>query len=130
MRAIARLKQTYPPAAIKSYVISGASCVQDVFTLVWLMELCGVRVAADDSGDPGVMPVPLFESIEDLRNAPEICRALWTSPDYQPFLDSWGRRQEVMLGYSDSNKDGGMLTSSWEIYKATGHCIWLRSSAA
>jgi phosphoenolpyruvate carboxylase len=118
MRAIARLKQTYPPAAIKNYVISGASCVQDVFTLVWLMELCGVRVAADDSGDPGVIPVPLFESIEDLRNAPEICRTLWTSPDYRPFLDSWRRRQEVMLGYSDSNKDGGMLTSSWEIYKA------------
>jgi phosphoenolpyruvate carboxylase len=117
LRAIARLKRTYPPAAIKSYVISGASCVQDIFTLVWLMELCGVRVAADDSGDPGVMPVPLFESIEDLRNAPEICRTLWTSTDYRPFLDSWKRRQEVMLGYSDSNKDGGMLTSSWEIYK-------------
>jgi phosphoenolpyruvate carboxylase len=118
LRAIARLKQTYPPATIKSYVISGATCVQDVFTLVWLLELCGVHVAADDSSDPGVMPVPLFESIEDLRNAPEICRTLWTSPDYRPFLDSWGRRQEVMLGYSDSNKDGGMLTSSWEIYKA------------
>src|SRR6185369_7309297 len=67
---------------------------------------------------PGVMPVPLFESIEDLRQAPEICRTLWTSPAYAPFLDSWGRRQEVMLGYSDSNKDGGMLTSSWEIHKA------------
>jgi len=118
LRAIARLKKTYPPAAIKSYIISGASCVQDVFTLVWLMELCGVPVAADNSGDPGVMPVPLFEFIEDLRRAPEICRTLWTSSDYRPFLDSWGRRQEVMLGYSDSNKDGGMLTSSWEIYKA------------
>lgn len=118
LRDLAQLKQTYPPAAIKSYVISGASRAQDVFTLVWLMELCGVRVAADDKGDPGVMPVPLFEFIEDLRNAPEICRTLWTSPDYQPFLESWGRRQEVMLGYSDSNKDGGMLTSSWELYKA------------
>jgi phosphoenolpyruvate carboxylase len=64
------------------------------------------------------MPVPLFESIEDLRNAPAICRTLWTSESYAPYLDSWGRWQEVMLGYSDSNKDGGMLTSSWEIYKA------------
>jgi len=43
---------------------------------------------------------------------------LWSSPDYQRLLDSWFRRQEVMLGYSDSNKDGGMLTSGWEIYKA------------
>lgn len=118
LRAIAELKRHYPAESIKTYVISGASCVQDNLTLVWLMELCGVRVSADDNGDPGVMPVPLFESIEDLRNAPDICRTLWTSPEYLPFLDSWGRRQEVMLGYSDSNKDGGMLTSSWELHKA------------
>src|SRR6185369_2063524 len=118
LRAIARLKRSYPPEAIRSYVISGAGAVQDILSLVWLMELCGVQVGASDSGDPGVMPVPLFESIEDLRRAPEICRTLWTSPAYAPFLDSWERRQEVMLGYSDSNKDGGMLTSSWEIYKA------------
>ena len=118
LRAIATLKQRYPAEAIRSYVISGASRAQDPLSLVWLMELCGVRVAADGSGDPGLMPVPLFESIEDLRHAPEICRTLWSLPNYAPYLDSWGRRQEVMLGYSDSNKDGGMLTSSWEIYKA------------
>jgi phosphoenolpyruvate carboxylase len=118
LRAIAILKRSYPPTAIRSYIISGAASVQDSLSLIWLMELCGVRVAAGDSSDPGVMPVPLFESIDDLRNAPQICRTLWSSPDYRPFLDSWGRRQEVMLGYSDSNKDGGMLTSTWEIYKA------------
>ncbi|MBK5275425.1 MAG: phosphoenolpyruvate carboxylase [Desulfuromonadales bacterium] len=117
LRGIAELKRRFPPQAIRSYVISGASCVQDSLSLVWLLELCGVRVAADTSGDPGLMPVPLFESIEDLRQAPRICRTLWSSTGYQPFLDSWGRRQEVMLGYSDSNKDGGMLTSGWEIYK-------------
>jgi len=119
LRALTRLKQTYPPAAIRSYVISGAASVQDVLSLVWLMELCGVAVAGKpENGDPGLMPVPLFESIEDLRNAPGICRILWTNKSYAPYLDSWGRWQEVMLGYSDSNKDGGMLTSSWEIYKA------------
>ena len=117
LRAIAELKRQYPAEAIQSYVISGASGVQDTLSLIWLMELCGVRVAASANGDPGLMPVPLFESIEDLRHAPDICRTLWTSPEYAPFLDSWGRRQEVMLGYSDSNKDGGMLTSSWEIHK-------------
>src|SRR5262249_15889313 len=62
--------------------------------------------------------VPLFESIEDLRRCSEICSQLWTAAEYQRLLNSWERRQEVMLGYSDSNKDGGMLTSSWEIYKA------------
>jgi phosphoenolpyruvate carboxylase len=119
LRTVAELKRRYPPVAIQSYVISGAGSVQDVLSLVWLMELGGIRVAASaESSDPGVMPVPLFESIEDLRRAPEVCRTLWTSPAYGAYLDSWGRRQEVMLGYSDSNKDGGMLTSSWEIYRA------------
>ncbi len=119
LRTIARLKRDYPPEAICSYVISGASCARDVLTLVWLMEQCGISVVArDDLGDPGIMPVPLFESIEDLRNAPAICRTLWTASGFAPYLDSWKRRQEVMIGYSDSNKDGGMLTSSWEIYKA------------
>ena len=73
---------------------------------------------AEQPADPGLQPVPLFESIEDLQHAPAICRELWSSAEYQPLLESWGRRQEVMLGYSDSNKDGGMITSTWEIWKA------------
>ncbi|HEX8352530.1 MAG TPA: phosphoenolpyruvate carboxylase [Pyrinomonadaceae bacterium] len=119
LRAVAELKREFPPESIRTHVISGARGVADVLRLVWLAEGCGVRVAADpERGDPGLMPVPLFESIEDLRNCPAACRALWTSKGYAPYLDSWGRRQEVMLGYSDSNKDGGMLTSTWEIFKA------------
>ncbi len=119
LRAVAELKRAYPPQSIKSHVISGAERVEDVLSLVWLCEANGVSVAASNDGsDPGLMPVPLFESIEDLRNSPEICRTLWTAAAYQPLLESWQRKQEIMLGYSDSNKDGGMLTSTWEIYKA------------
>ena len=119
LRALAELKRTYPAQAIRSYVISGTRSAKDVLSCIWLMKLCGVRVAAADAAnDPGIMPVPLFESIEDLRNCAEVCRSLWTSSEYAPFLESWGRHQEVMLGYSDSNKDGGMVTSTWEIYKA------------
>jgi phosphoenolpyruvate carboxylase len=119
LRMVGQLKRSFPPQAIRSYVISGARSAGDVRSLIWLAGLTGVAVkAADDRADPGLMPVPLFESIEDLRNCPSICRTLWTSPDYAPLLDSWGRQQEVMLGYSDSNKDGGMLTSTWEIFKA------------
>jgi phosphoenolpyruvate carboxylase len=119
LRMVAELKREFPPQAIRTYVISGASRVEDILAVVWLARLCGVRLEASPDGvDPGLMPVPLFESIEDLRNCPQVCRALWTATDYQTLLDSWGRRQEVMLGYSDSNKDGGMLTSAWEIYKA------------
>ncbi|MEX2111264.1 MAG: phosphoenolpyruvate carboxylase [Gemmatimonadaceae bacterium] len=116
IRGIAELKETYPPESIRSFVISGARSVDDVLTLVHLLDHGGVRVAGR-GGDPGVMPVPLFESIDDLRKAPAACRSLWTSADYAPLLRSWNRRQEVMLGYSDSNKDGGMLTSTWELYK-------------
>ena len=119
LRTVAELKREFTPLAIRNYIISGASRTEDIFSVVWLARLCGVRVEASiDDKDPGLMPVPLFESIEDLRNCPQVCREVWTAPDYQPLLDSWGRQQEVMLGYSDSNKDGGMLTSAWEIYKA------------
>jgi phosphoenolpyruvate carboxylase len=117
LRSIRDLKAHTPPEAIRSYVISGTKSAADIGSLVWLAELCGVKIEAKES-DLGLMPVPLFESIVDLQNCSEICRTLWTHPDYSRLLDSWGRRQEVMLGYSDSNKDGGMLTSTWEIFKA------------
>jgi phosphoenolpyruvate carboxylase len=119
LRMIRELKRAFPPETIRSYVISGAKSATDISVLVWLAQLSGVQAEASAAGrDPGVMPVPLFESIEDLRNCAGICRSLWKHNDYASLLNSWGRRQEVMLGYSDSNKDGGMLTSTWEIFKA------------
>jgi phosphoenolpyruvate carboxylase len=116
-RAIAELKASSTPEAIRHYVISGAASAEDVMNVIWLARLGGVHVEGR-AADPGLMPVPLFESIEDLRNAPAICRELWQSPSYRQLLQSWGNMQEVMLGYSDSNKDGGMLTSTWEIFRA------------
>ncbi|HEY0163416.1 MAG TPA: phosphoenolpyruvate carboxylase [Edaphobacter sp.] len=116
-RAIAELKQQYPAEAIRQYVISGATSAEDILNVLWLARLGGVRVETEGD-DPGLLPVPLFESIEDLQNAPSIMRRLWSSEAFQPLLESWGRRQEIMLGYSDSNKDGGMIASTWEIWKA------------
>jgi phosphoenolpyruvate carboxylase len=116
-RAVAEVKHGCSPEAIRHYVISGASCVEDVLAVVRLARLGGVTVEGGEH-DPGLMPVPLFESIEDLRQAPEICRELWNRADYRKLLASWDNWQEVMLGYSDSNKDGGMLTSTWEIFRA------------
>lgn len=119
LRKVAALKGEFMPESITRYVISGTHGPEDVLLWLRLAERAGVRVAADEAKqDPGLMPVPLFESIEDLRNAPETCRRLWSDAAYGPLLDSWGRSQEVMLGYSDSNKDGGMFTSTWEIFKA------------
>jgi phosphoenolpyruvate carboxylase len=62
--------------------------------------------------------VPLFETIGDLRNCGQIMDELFAMPAYMRFLDSRNRIQEIMLGYSDSNKDGGFLTSGWELYKS------------
>lgn len=116
-RTIAEVKSGCSPETIKQYVISGAATAEDVLAVLWLARLGGVNIAGSGD-DPGVMPVPLFESIEDLRNAPEVCRGLWTNPEYRALLKTWGDTQEIMLGYSDSNKDGGMLTSIWEIFRA------------
>jgi phosphoenolpyruvate carboxylase len=116
-RVVAEIKNGCSPEAIRQYVISGASTVEDVLAVVRLARLGGVKV--EGSGrDPGLMPVPLFESIEDLRQAPAVCRELWSRPDYRQLMATWDNWQEVMLGYSDSNKDGGMLTSTWEIFRA------------
>ncbi len=122
LRAVAAIKR-HTPEAVTQYVISGASGAADALRVVWLARLGGVHVeggAGDgrSGSDAGLQPVPLFESIEDLRHAPAICRELWTSEAYKPLLQAWGGRQEVMLGYSDSNKDGGMIASTWEIWKA------------
>jgi phosphoenolpyruvate carboxylase len=117
-RTIQRLKQVYAPQSIRQYIISGAESEEDVLNLVRLAKACGVRLAGSSDEDFGLMPVPLFESIDSLRAAGGVMRHLWGHSEYQPLLDSWGRWQEVMLGYSDSNKDGGMLTSTWELHKA------------
>ncbi len=116
-RTIAEVKQGCSPEAIRQYVISGAATIEDILGVLWLARYGGVNPAGSGR-DPGLMPVPLFESIEDLRNAPDVCRRLWTMPEYRTLLASWGNVQEVMLGYSDSNKDGGMLTSTWEVFRA------------
>jgi phosphoenolpyruvate carboxylase len=120
-RAIATLKKNLP-GAITKYVVSGASVMEDALNVLELARREGIAVeggkSASGEHDPGLQPVLLFESIEDLRNAPAICRALWTSEEYKPLLKAWGGHQEMMLGYSDSNKDGGMIASTWEIWKA------------
>ncbi len=116
-RTVAEAKKSYEPEAITRYIISGAESEDDIFAVLRLAALSGLR-AAGSEGDPGVMPVPLFESIKDLRHAPGVMKHVWSSAEYRELLPSWHGWQEVMLGYSDSNKDGGMLSSTWELHKA------------
>ena len=115
--AVAELKKMQAPQAIRHFIVSDTQSEEDILQVVRMAEVCGTLCAATGQ-DPGLMPVPLFESIASLRGSGAVMRKLWSSLAYQPLLESWGRRQEVMLGYSDSNKDGGMLTSTWELHKA------------
>ncbi len=117
LRIIADLKKTQEPAAIQHFIVSDTQSEEDILNVVRLAVVAGVSITRTDS-DPGLMPVPLFESISALRASSAVMKRLWNSSEYVPLLDSWGRSQEVMLGYSDSNKDGGMLTSTWELHKA------------
>jgi phosphoenolpyruvate carboxylase len=103
MKKYARLQKRFGNESIQNYILSGTSSAEDIRSLAMQMQRAGMDTTETTA-------VPLFESIEDLRNSAAICRALWANAP--------GRRREVMLGYSDSNKDGGMLTSTWEIYKA------------
>jgi phosphoenolpyruvate carboxylase len=116
-RCVAEWKKIFPAGCIRSYIISGSESESDIQAVLDLANRAGVQVAGAGS-DPGLMPVPLFESIHSLRNSATIMARVWSDPQYRKLLDSWSGWQEVMLGYSDSNKDGGMLTSIWELYKA------------
>lgn len=110
-------KKAFPAESIRNYIISGVESEDDIQTVIELAKKAGVQLAAS-AQDPGLMPVPLFESIHALRAARQIMDAVWSRPAYRKLLKSWSGWQEVMLGYSDSNKDGGMLTSIWELHKA------------
>jgi len=116
LQAAAQLQRMYGDACIENYVISKCDGVSDVLEVVLLLREVGMFRAADASLRCNV--VPLFETIADLRAAARTMDELLSIPVYARLLASRGAAQEVMLGYSDSNKDGGYLTSRWELYKA------------
>ncbi|GMU82685.1 MAG: phosphoenolpyruvate carboxylase [Planctomycetota bacterium] len=91
------------PASVGSYVISMASSVSDMLEVLWLMRL---------AGDVTIDIAPLFETIEDLERATELLQAMFANPVYRAHVRVRGDFQEIMLGYSDSNKDGGYLMSN------------------
>jgi phosphoenolpyruvate carboxylase len=116
MREAAEAHRRYGKEAIPTYVISKAESVSDVLEVALLLKEAGLLRPLERELDVNI--VPLFETIGDLRNCPMVMDDLLTLKDYNAFLPSRGALQEVMLGYSDSNKDGGFLTSGWELYKA------------
>jgi phosphoenolpyruvate carboxylase len=116
LRATAEAHSRYGQASVPHYVISKTTGVSDILETAVLLKEAGLLQPGDGKLDLDI--VPLFETIEDLRHCGEVMDELLGLRDYARLLQSRGRVQEVMLGYSDSNKDGGFLTSGWELYKA------------
>ena len=116
LQAAAEMHQRYGAACIPNYVISKCEGASDVLEVALLLREVGLFRPADARLHLNI--VPLFETIGDLRRASGAMDELMTIPVYAGMLASRGAAQEVMLGYSDSNKDGGYLTSRWELFKA------------
>ncbi|WP_341487767.1 phosphoenolpyruvate carboxylase [Pararhizobium sp. A13] len=116
LRAAAEAHQRFGPLAVPNYVISKAGAPTDVLEVALLMKEVGLYRPTE--GIAAINIVPLFETIADLRASCNVMESLFILPEYASYLAARGRVQEVMLGYSDSNKDGGYLTSGWELYKA------------
>jgi phosphoenolpyruvate carboxylase len=116
--AAARAVELYGPAAVPNYVISMCQSVSDVLEAAVLLKEAGLL---DASGPEPYCPVgisPLFETIDDLHNGASILQAMLDLPIYRALVSARGDSQEVMLGYSDSNKDGGYLAANWAVYRA------------
>lgn len=109
-RMIATVHQQYSPAAIDSVIASMSQQASDVLTMLLFAREVGI--------DQQVDIVPLFETIDDLDRGPQIMTTLFENPAYAMHLRSRGMRQQVMIGYSDSSKDGGYIASSWGLYRA------------
>ncbi|WP_448206987.1 phosphoenolpyruvate carboxylase [Azospirillum sp. sgz302134] len=115
--AARELRETYGAAALPNCIISKTDGASDLLEVALLLKESGLlRPGADPTLSLNI--IPLFETIEDLRQAPATMERLFSLPAYRALVASRGDEQEVMLGYSDSNKDGGFLTSGWELYKA------------
>ncbi|PQV52677.1 phosphoenolpyruvate carboxylase [Paraburkholderia sp. BL21I4N1] len=115
-------REKFGARAVRNYIISHTETVSDLVEVMLLQKETGLlHGRLGDANDParaGLMVIPLFETIPDLRNASHIMRDLISLPGVDALIEHQGNEQEVMLGYSDSNKDGGFLTSNWELYRA------------
>lgn len=103
---------------IDTYIISMTCSASNVLEVLLLAKEAGLYINNRGIITSRLNIVPLFETIDDFRNAPEIMRKLYTSPVYRDHLRARGNISEIMIGYSDSGKDGGLLCASWEIHKA------------
>jgi phosphoenolpyruvate carboxylase len=117
------MRAQYGTQAIRHYIISHTETVSDLLEVLLLQKEVGLMQGTlDNQASSDLIVVPLFETIDDLRNASQIMREFYALPGILDMVqrganDQYGE-QDIMLGYSDSNKDGGIFTSNWELYQA------------
>ena len=114
------MRERFGVQAIRHYIISHTETVSDLLEVLLLQKEVGLMrgVLEDPQSLCDLIVVPLFETIEDLRNAAPIMREFYALPGVAQLMRRSGAEQDIMLGYSDSNKDGGIFTSNWELYRA------------
>ena len=117
--AALQARETYGKESIRHYIISHTQTVSDLLEVLLLQKEMGLmRGTLDNLAVVDLIVVPLFETIEDLRNSAGIMREFYALPGIANLIQRSGAEQDIMLGYSDSNKDGGIFTSNWELYRA------------
>ena len=110
----------FGPEVIKYYIISHTETVSDLLEVALIQKESGLMEGVlGENAKLGIVIVPLFETIEDLRRSEEIIRSFYSLDGIVDLVRHSGGLQDIMLGYSDSNKDGGVFTSNWEVYKAS-----------
>jgi phosphoenolpyruvate carboxylase len=112
------MRASFGPQAIRHYIISHTEDVSDLLEVLLLQKECGLmRGTLDDGAVADLIVSPLFETIADLRNGAPIMQQFYELPGIADLVKRSGGEQDIMLGYSDSNKDGGFFTSNWELYR-------------
>lgn len=114
-----RMRELFGAEAIRHYIISHTETVSDLLEVLLLQKEVGlIHGTLGKKATADLIVVPLFETIDDLRNAAQIMQEFYDLPGILDLVKRSGGEQDIMLGYSDSNKDGGIVTSNWELYCA------------
>jgi phosphoenolpyruvate carboxylase len=124
-RTIASCQKEHGEAAIDTYIVSMTKAPSDLLSILLLAKEASLVDFQNPTPKCSINIVPLFETIDDLRNAPKIFESLIENPIYSQYLRSRQNLQEIMIGYSDSGKNGGIVTSNWELYKAQNRLVAL-----
>jgi phosphoenolpyruvate carboxylase len=127
-RTMQACQKRFGAEAVDTYIVSMTKQPSDLLAVLVFAKDCGLVNFAEKTS-ASISVVPLFETIDDLRQAPAFFETLLKDPIYRRYLKSRNDLQEIMIGYSDSGKDGGIVTSNWELYKAQRHLVEFAAGA-